>query len=82
MSRDYYCVRPSQLALRRNPAGQFVVDAILRTVCLTELQLRERNSSRSFDIFVTRLGDGISIGDTVDMKLMPNDGAIQQPSAC
>ncbi len=81
-SRDYYCVRPSQLALRRNPAGQFVVDAILRTVCLTELQLRERNSSRSFDIFVTRLGDGISIGDTVDMKLMPNDGAIQQPSAC
>ncbi|MDA0808029.1 MAG: ABC transporter ATP-binding protein [Planctomycetota bacterium] len=73
VSRDYYCVRPSQLALRRNPTGQFVVEAILRTVSLTELRLRERNSSRSFDVFVTRLGDGISIGDSVQMTIVPSD---------
>lgn len=80
-SREYHCVRPAQLILRRDSGGEFTIEAILRAVSLTELRLRDRHSERSLDVFVTRLSDDIGIGDTVQVTAVPSDGPLRKSPA-
>ena len=69
--RDVCCVRPSQLELRRNSAGQFTVESVLRAALTTEFRLRERDSERKLDVFVSRSSADLCAGDTVQIVVDP-----------
>jgi ABC-type multidrug transport system ATPase subunit len=69
--RDYCCVRPAQLELRRDLGGQFTVESILRAASTTEIRLGDRSSERKIDVFVSRLNADIRTGETVQMIADP-----------
>lgn len=64
---DVCCARPSQLELRRDSAGQFTVESILRAASTAEFRLRECGSDRTLDVFVSRLNADLCEGDTVQI---------------
>lgn len=61
------CVRPSQLELRKDSNGQFVVAAILRGAATFELRLRSLNSESMTGIFLSQLNADIVVGDNVQL---------------
>lgn len=70
---DHCCVRPSQLKLRRDSAGQFTIESVLPAVSTTEFRLRERDSERKLDVFVSRLNADLCTGDTVQIFVDSNE---------
>jgi iron(III) transport system ATP-binding protein len=67
--RDSCCVRPSQLELRQDSSGRFVVASILRAAFVNELQLRSLDSESVIDIFVSHLNADIAVGDSVRLAV-------------
>ena len=65
--RDVCCFRPSHTELRRDSGGQFTVESVLRAVSATEFRLRERQSGRKLDVFVSRSSADLRAGDTVQI---------------
>jgi thiamine transport system ATP-binding protein len=63
------CVRPSQLELRQDSSGRFVVEAILRAASVTELRLRSLHSETMIDIFVSNLNADIAVGGSVRLTV-------------
>ena len=71
-SRHDVCfVRPSHTELRRDSGGQFIVESVLRAGSTTEVRLKERESERKLDVFVSRLNADLCAGDTVQIFVDP-----------
>ncbi len=71
--RDFCCVRPSQLELRRDAGGQFTVESVLRAASTTEIRLGDRTAERTLDVFVSRLPSDVRTGDTVQIIVDPSE---------
>lgn len=65
------CVRPSELQVRPNVDGQFVVESFTRAATVSELKLRDRVSSACRNVFVSRMASEVRSGDAVQLAFLP-----------
>ncbi len=69
--RPHVCVRPSKLALVRDANAPFVVESFSKAAVVTEFRIRERETGRQLDIFVSQCCHDLGIGDAVRVVVDP-----------
>jgi iron(III) transport system ATP-binding protein len=63
--REFSCVRPSQLELRQDSNGQFIVEKIALASAITEVRLCSLESESLVEVFVSRFNAEIAVADNV-----------------
>ena len=65
------CVRPSQLEVRPDPDGRYVVESLTPAATVSELKLRDGVSGVCRDVFVSRIASEVRAGDAVQLAFLP-----------
>jgi iron(III) transport system ATP-binding protein len=65
------CVRPSELEVRLDVDGQFVVESFAAAATVSELKLRDHVSGACRDVFVSRMASEVRAGETVQLTFLP-----------